>query len=148
MITELTNLITEANATYEVFYEESKMFNVSADELTASGGKYCHIEEFIQGSINDRTYHGMDDTASAQVYFFKIINKETTNESTAAEREDIRESIKQEVIYPLVALIKSNRLNQNIKNFKYTYPISKYDCEETGVMLEFDFKTAVCEIGS
>jgi hypothetical protein len=144
MLKELTDLITSANSDYEIFYDESKMFNVNADELTATGGKFCHIEEFVDGTINDRTYHGTDDTARVQVYFFQIINKGVTNESTALEREVVREAIKTEVVYPFITVIKDNRMNQNIKNFKWTYPISKYDCEETGVQLDFEFKKVIC----
>lgn len=143
MIAELKNIIQSVNPAYETKYEEAKFYNaVDSDELPVSG-KYCLIEEFTSGTMD---LNGLDkDTSNAQVYFFTIPDKAVGNDTTAEEREALRNTIKEEMVRPFLQALRLNR-QQQTKSFRVTYPISRFDCEEVGIIVEFPFKEYYCEV--
>jgi len=140
MLDNLKTLINTANEDYEVFYEESRMFNVDADELSTEGS-YCYIEEFVSGTFNLGRWK--EETTTVQLYFFKIPEQTTIEELTAEQRITIRETIKTEVVLDLLDLLRVDRQNQTT-DFRWFYPVPKYDCNEVGLIVEFEYKKKLC----
>ena len=140
MLDNLKTLINTANEDYEVFYEESRMFNVDADELSTEGS-YCYIEEFVSGTFNLGRWK--EETTTVQLYFFKIPEQTTIEELTAEQRITIRETIKTEVVLDLLDLLRVDRQNQTTA-FRWFYPVPKYDCNEVGLIVEFEYKKKLC----
>jgi hypothetical protein len=142
MIAELKQIITNAGISFNTTYEEANFYNaVNTDEYPYNTYQIL-IEEFLTGNI-DRVNGNLQETMKAQVYAFYIPQGTSTNDTTAEKREDIREYIKREAIYKLANQLRYDRTNQT-KAFTISYPVSRFDCEEIGVLLEFDWKQTIC----
>lgn len=137
MLQELTDIINSVNSEYVVHYEERNMYNIDADEL-GRDGKFCYIEEFATGSIDNS--RSLIDSANVQLYFYQFIEMQ----DTALAREAIRKEIKQDIVYPFIRAMKINRQNQ-LKNYNWEYPPSWFDANEVGVLLTFNFKEYQCD---
>lgn len=132
MLEKIKSIIEQANADYVVEYDEGNMFNIRADGF-ARGTKYAYIEEFKEGEIDMQGFFEKDKLR-LNIYFSEIPKEELN----AIAREQIRETIKAEIVKPFIkAFIDSPHFSSN-KIFKYYYPLSRFDANEISVMLDFE----------
>lgn len=132
MLEKIKNIIEQANADYVVEYDEGNMFNVRADGF-ARGTKYAYIEEFKEGEIDMQGFFEKDKLR-LNIYFSVIPEQELN----AIAREQIRETIKREIVKPFIQAFITNPHFSSNKIFKYYYPLSRFDANEISVMLDFE----------
>jgi hypothetical protein len=143
MLAELKQLIINAGITYPVTYEEAMFYNAIDTDEKLTDTYHILIEEFVNADLI-RDKGSFMETVKAQVYFFYIPEKIATSDTTAEEREAKREELKDNGVYPLADKLRYEGANQT-KTFRISYPIPRFDCEEIGVLLEFDWKKPVCK---
>lgn len=145
---ELTNLIKEANACYKIYYEESSMMNVRADEIgsdtetdeTVDFSNFVHIEEFRDGSYIRENFRRYKQTR-VQIYFGKL----TRLKSDASAREIIRDEIEAEIVRPFIDLYEARyRNSNNALGISFAYPLPRWDANEVSILLQIQIREMVC----
>ena len=131
IIEKLKEVINAANADYEVVYDEATMFNVQADAFETNY-KFAYIEEFREGEISGK--YNLNESTKMQIAFGQI----TKIQLTALEREEIRDTIKQEIVMPFIEAFNSSNVFEKVNSFKTYTPLARFDANEVSVILEFN----------
>ncbi|MDR0682026.1 MAG: hypothetical protein LBG15_09305 [Dysgonamonadaceae bacterium] len=138
MLSRLEEIIKRANPAYTVEYEELSMMNVSADEIKYTQ-PFAYIEEFTRGEYGKQRFYNQK-TVEAQIWFCRFCQFQ----STAREREAIREQIEAEIVLPFMEEYKKEAGLFQPETWKFFTPPPRFDANETSIMLQFDFKELKC----
>lgn len=138
MLSKIREIITKANPAYKIIYEENHMMNVKADELKLTDS-FVHIEEFTRGRIFTEGYR-KKKSKQMQIYFSKL----TEHENDADEREQLRELIENEIVYPFIDAYSNSKFFDEVENWDILYPPPRWDANEVSVMLYFTCKLNLC----
>ena len=138
MLTELTSLITKINSSIITYYENDAMANVVADSHDYDK-YYCLINEFQEGVLNKLNNGQKLNKPKVRLYFYKC----SELENNATDRETIREYLQTNAVKILFdELCKSSLFNGQL-NWFYP-PCSRFDCNDCGVLVEFEYTSRIC----
>lgn len=132
MLKKLIEIINKANESYVVHYEESSLMNVRADDLLRSQ-PFVHIEEFKSGKVSTSRYGLQTRTMKMEIYFGRFCEFE----NNATTREEMREQIIEEVVYPFMTAYNKSGYFQRLDEWEILYPLTRFDANEVAVMLNF-----------
>lgn len=139
MITEIKTLIESIvddnnEPIYPVEYEENKMMNLKADEKTPDSA-FAYIEEFTQGTYERKPFVPQK-TTKMQIYFCRFIEMD----STAIQRDALRESIESEIIFPFMEKYNACGIFDRVDIWNWGAGLPRFDANEISIMLQFDCK--------
>ncbi|MFA7589383.1 MAG: hypothetical protein WCY22_03390 [Acholeplasmataceae bacterium] len=106
--------------------------NVRADDLLRSQ-PFVHIEEFKSGKVSTSRYGLQTRTMKMEIYFGRFCEFE----NNAITREEIREQIIEEVVYPFMTAYNKSGYFQRLDEWEILYPLTRFDGNEVAVMLTF-----------
>lgn len=140
MIPELIKLIQQVTpSTYKVIFEEAKMMNVRADELTRDSG-LVYIEEYKSGTYNAApTYGELTKQTRIDIYFCKFVPMH----GDAIERERIREGIEAEAVRPFVQAMQASQW-LSLSAIQFAHPIPRFDANEVSIRLTITLSEEFC----
>lgn len=153
MLQEITNIIKAADplsktledykenpdsdVSYIIHYDDKYMMNKKADDLKRTQS-FIYIEEFVQGSYNKAKYNNGNKIIRMQIYFSKFIDMH----NEAINRQMLRDQIESEIVVPFMATYESKY--GEVQQWKFYYPLPRWDGNEVSVMLEFDCIIPIC----
>lgn len=123
---------------YTIEYEESSMQNVQVDSLTRDSS-FVYIEEFVGGNYNKLGFFNKK-TVETEIYFCKFVNMHMN----ANIRQDLRDLMEAEIVLPFIDLYEKSGIFAKVENWRFFYPVPKYDANEVGILLTFDCSKARC----
>lgn len=140
---------------YEREYDRNSQMNVLADRLTRD--KCCYlIEELESFTFFQPANVRFQKTLPFSVYFFKFCNfhnrasygttpySDETRDASVTQQE-IRNEIQDEIVRPFVELLKAgSRSFYRTLTINVTYPMSRYDGNEVGILLTFGLVLPEC----
>jgi len=127
----------DKEVSYIIHYDDKYMMNKKADDLRRSQS-FIYIEEFVQGSYNKGKYNNGTKSIRTQIYFCKFI--EMHNE--AINRQKLRSIIETEIVVPFIKAYE-NKYGE-VQQWKFYYPLPRWDGNEVSVLLEFDCIIPIC----
>ena len=137
MITQLKEIVQQANPDYHVHFEESAMMNIFADDVRRDEG-FAYIEEYTTGRYTKEKYFHQKITR-VQIYFCRFCELHAGAEA----REEVREKIETEIVLPFMAAFNTSGFEQ-VKIFEFFTPLPRFDANEVSIMLRFDLIHQLC----
>jgi hypothetical protein len=140
MLSKLEEIIKRSNPSYLVEYEEVSMMNVKADEIKYKQ-PFAYIEEFRQGDYGKTVNRFWNSkNTRAEIWFCKFCQLE----NDARVREEMREAIEKEIVFPFMEEYKKESGLYQPETWKWFTPPPRFDANEVSIMLQFDFRELKC----
>lgn len=135
IIDEIKTVCEGINPAYTFYYEDAKMMNLKADEMTPAC-KFVYLDEFRRGEIKLEAYQWVRQL-TVNLYFGGFVPLD----ADAVTRQELLELINTEMVFPFISQYKELI---NSKRIQFLTPPPQFDANEVSWMLQFDLTEYIC----
>ena len=144
LVEVIGGIIKKINSNYKFIFETDRLMNVRADDAASP---IAFWEEYTNGQVVFDNYGGMYERVQVELSFMRLAPRDNF-QCNALDREQIRQQIKDEVVYDFLRAIynKSNDgfFAEPLEEVEVLAEPPRFDSAWVSVLCRFTIERAIC----